>query len=124
VDAVASNIDYQDGGKVQHDIIQYLDQRHKHEDEWLANLQKSIVPATIIWGVDDPVATLKVSDFVWDNILKNRQTKAYYWQLPMANHYLQNDQPEVINLIIRQALGEQVDFSRIDQGIRPVLVDR
>jgi pimeloyl-ACP methyl ester carboxylesterase len=124
VDAVASNIDYQDGGKVQHDIIQYLDQRHKHEDEWLANLQKSIVPATIIWGVDDPVATLKVSDFVWDNILKNRQTKAYYWQLPMANHYLQNDQPEVVNLIIRQALGEQVDFSRIDKDIRPISVDR
>lgn len=79
---------------------------------------------TIIWGVDDPVATLKVSDFVWNIILKNRQTKAWYWKLPMVNHYLQNDQPEVINLIIRQALGEQVDFSRIDQGIRPVLVDR
>jgi hypothetical protein len=42
----------------------------------------------------------------------------------MANHYLQNDQPEVINLIIRQALGEQVDFSRIDEDIRPVLVNR
>lgn len=124
VDAVASNIDYQDGGKVQHSIIQYLNQRHKHENEWLANLQKSIVPTTIIWGVDDPVAPLKVSDFVWNKILKNRQTKAWYWKLPMANHYLQNDQPEVINLIIRQALGEQVDFSRIDQDIRPVLVNR
>ena len=124
VDAVASNIDYQDGGEVQHSIIQYLNQRHKHENEWLANLQKSTVPTTIIWGVDDPVATLKVSDFVWNKILKNRQTKAWYWQLPMANHYLQNDQPEVINLIIRQALGEQVDFSRIDQDIRPVLVNR
>ena len=32
VDAVASNIDYQDGGKVQHYIIQYLDQRHEHEE--------------------------------------------------------------------------------------------
>lgn len=124
VDAVASNIDYQDGGKVQHSIIQYLNQRHKHENEWLANLQQSIIPTTIIWGIDDPVATLKVSDFVWNKILKNRPTKAWYWKLPRANHYLQNDQPEVINLLIRQALGEQVDLSRIDQELRPISVDR
>lgn len=124
VDAVASNIDYQDGGEVQHSIIQYLDQRHKYENEWLATLQTSNIPATIIWGVDDPVATLKVSDFVWNKILKNRQAKSWYWQLPMANHYLQNDQPEVINLIIRQALGERVDFNRLDQEIRPISVNR
>jgi pimeloyl-ACP methyl ester carboxylesterase len=124
VGAVASNIDYQDGGKVQHSIIQYLAQRQKHENEWLENLKNSSVPTTIIWGVDDPVAPLKVADFVWNKSLTNRPTKAYYWQLPMANHYLQNDQPEVVNLIIRQALGEQVDFRRIDKDIRPISVDR
>lgn len=123
VAAVASTIDYQDGGKVQHSIIQYLNQRHECENEWLVNLQTSNVPATMIWGVDDPIATLKVSDFVWNEILKNRQTKSYYWKLPLANHYLQNDQPEVINLIIRQTLGEQIDFNRIGKDIRPIFVD-
>jgi hypothetical protein len=58
------------------------------------------------------------------NAADSQQILVLSWLLPMANHYLQNDQPEVINLIIRQALGEQVDFSRIDQDIRPVLVNR
>jgi pimeloyl-ACP methyl ester carboxylesterase len=123
VAAVASMIDYQDGGEVQHSTIQYLNQRREHEDDWLANLRSSTVPATIIWGVEDPVAPLKVADYVWSEILRERRTEAWYWQLPQANHYPQNDRPEVISMLIRQALGAPGDASKIDGGIRPISVN-
>jgi len=42
------------------------------------------------------------------------------WQLPNADHYLKNDNPIAINLLIRQALGEEVDFSGVPIGQAPI----
>lgn len=109
--AVASSIDYQDGGEVQHATIQYLAQRAEFEETWLDNLRKSRVPATLIWGLDDPVAPTRVADFVWDEILNEREAPAWYWQLEGASHYPQNDRPETISLIVRDALGEETEIS-------------
>jgi pimeloyl-ACP methyl ester carboxylesterase len=120
VDAIASIIDYQAGGDIQHDLIQYLNEREANENEWLQNLKQSTVPATLIWGVDDPIAPIAVADYVWNSSLKIRETPAWYWQLPNANHYLQNDQPVVISILIRLALGEPVDFSSISKENHPI----
>lgn len=61
---VASNIDYQGAGEVQHPTIQYLADRAQYEEQWLNNLRRSPVPATLIWGVDDPIAPTAVSVLV------------------------------------------------------------
>jgi hypothetical protein len=60
---------------------------------------------------------------VWNEVLRERQTVAWYWRLPQANHHLQNDRPEVISMLIRQALGESVDAGEIDESIRPISVN-
>ncbi len=122
VDAIASIIDYQDGGEVQYGTIQYLKQRAENEDAWLIALSNSNIPTSIIWGVNDPVAPTAVPDYVWNSSLKERSVQADYWQLPTANHYLQNDQPEILSLLIRQALGETVDFTSVDDKDKPIHV--
>lgn len=107
IKGVASNIDYQDGGQVQHATIQYLAQRAQYEETWLSNLRESSVPATLIWGLDDPIAFVAVADYVWNEVLRSRDTPATYWQLPQANHYLQNDQPEALVALMCRALGDE-----------------
>jgi len=47
IDAVATSIDHDDGGEVQHATIQYLAERARFEDGWLETLQASEIPTTI-----------------------------------------------------------------------------
>jgi pimeloyl-ACP methyl ester carboxylesterase len=120
VDAMASIIDYQDGGEVQHDIIKYLNQRAEFEDTWLQDLFDSDIPTTIIWGLNDTVAPTRVADFVWEEFLENRVTPANYWQMPNAHHYLQNDRPEILSDLIRQIMGETISFNSYAENLRPI----
>ena len=113
IEAIATTIDYDDGGEVQHATIQYLAERARFENRWLETLGASDIPTTLIWGLDDPVAPVRVADYVWEEYLVDRQAPAWYRQLENANHYLQNDQPETINLIVRSALGEAVDVTDV-----------
>ena len=81
---------YRDGTHILHETIQYLQDRHEHEVEWLGVLHRSTVNCSLIWGMLDPVAVPAVADYVWDNYLKDRpNAPSSYTQLPNANHYLQ-----------------------------------
>lgn len=110
---------YQNGGKIQHDIIQYLNERKQYEVHWLENLRNSTVPTTLVWGEDDAIAPTKVSDYVWTNYLKVRTARSSYWIIPKANHYVQNDRPEILSKLIRQSFGEEVDFQEINEEEEP-----
>jgi len=105
IDAYASIFDYQDGVKVQHAIIKYLNERAKNEVAWLQTLASSDIPTTIIWGELDAVAPLAVPDDVWGKYLENRETPATYWRIPCADHYLQVDEPALIANILRTTLS-------------------
>jgi len=122
INAVASIIDYQDGGEVQHSTIQYLNQRMQYEEIWLDNLKNSDIPTTLFWGTEDKIAPVAVADYVWQAVLKDRSTESYYWRLPNADHYLMNDNPHALNLIIRQVNGEEVEWDSLLDGERPVLL--
>lgn len=122
VNAVASIIDYQDGGEVQHATIQYLNQRMQNEEMWLNNLKNSDIPTTLFWGTEDAIAPPAVAYYVWQTILQDRLTEAYYWRLLNADHYLMNDNPHALNLIIRHVNGEEVDWDSLPDGEKPVLV--
>jgi pimeloyl-ACP methyl ester carboxylesterase len=105
--ALASIFDYQDGVRIQHELIQYLNERRVHEVEWLETLKKSDIPTTLIWGELDRIAPTRVADYVWRRYLSVRQVPSSYWRVPLANHYLQNDQPKVLAELVKYALGAQ-----------------
>jgi pimeloyl-ACP methyl ester carboxylesterase len=107
VSALASIFDYQDGVRIQHQIIQYLKERRVHEVKWLETLKKSDIPTTLVWGERDRIAPPRVADYVWNNYLKGRAAPSFYWRVPLANHYIQNDQPRVVAELVRQALGSR-----------------
>lgn len=113
IDGIATTLGYNNGGEVQHATIQYLAERAQFEDGWLETLGASDIPTTLIWGLDDTVAPTRVADYVWEEYLVDREAPGWYWQLENANHYLQNDQPETIGLIVTSALGEEVDVTDI-----------
>jgi pimeloyl-ACP methyl ester carboxylesterase len=114
IDSYASIFDYQDGGRVQHEIIEYLNERSENEVGWLEGLAKSEIPTTLIWGELDAIAPVAVPDHVWTNYLQDRETPAAYWRIPCADHYLQVDEPELIANIMRTTLEEDEGPAEMD----------
>lgn len=114
IDAYASILDYQDGSRVQHEIIEYLNERAENEVGWLEGLAKSEIPTTLIWGEQDAIAPVAVPDYVWANYLMDRAVPATYWRIPCADHYLQVDVPDLMAKIMRATLGDDEDPSKIE----------
>ena len=104
---MASTFQYQGGTTVFPKTLRYLDYRRKLEKTWLQTLSKSKIPATLIWGEQDPIAKTEIADFVWENHLRNRGAAASYWRLPCASHYPQNDQPKIIAQLVRRSLSDE-----------------
>ncbi len=121
---ISSTFMYQGGTTVFPKTLRYLDDRRQFEHTWLQTLAQSEIPATIIWGERDPIATTEIADFVWENYLLNRGAAATYWRLPCAAHYPQNDQPKVIAQLVRRSLSTQSVVVNDEQssGCAPVLV--
>jgi pimeloyl-ACP methyl ester carboxylesterase len=113
IEALASIFNYQSGVRIENKIIQYLNQRKKHEMAWLDTLGHSEIPITLIWGEKDIIAPVTVADYVWGNYLKSRIATTTYWRVPCANHYLQVDQPEILAALVRAALDPEFDISQI-----------
>ena len=122
---MSSTFKYQGGTTVFPKTLRYLQDRHKWETTWLQTLSRSDIPATLIWGEKDPIATTEIANLVWDNHLRNRSAAASYWRLPCASHYPQNDQPEVIAQLVRWSLSEDEDaFTAVqNSACAPVLVE-
>ncbi|MGA2973703.1 MAG: alpha/beta hydrolase [Spirochaetia bacterium] len=122
--ALASIFAYQDGTKVEHEIIKYLNERKANESAWLETLQRSDIPTTLVWGERDKIAPTAVADYVWTNYLKTRPIPATYWRVPAANHYIQHDQPQALAAIIRKAVGASrgpggVAGARLEDSVTP-----
>ena len=125
VKAMAAQFAYQSGVEVLPSTIQYLNERKEMEVTYLQVLERSAVPVTLIWGLHDMVAPVRVAQYVWDTALKNRAAAAAYWVVPCGNHYLQHDQPAVIAGIIRSAVakpGQSAPFNLNGEACGPVLV--
>jgi len=125
VKAMAVQFAYQSGVQVLPATIQYLNERKEMEVTYLQVLARSAVPVTLIWGVHDMIAPLRVADYVWNTALKTRKAAGAYWIVPCGNHYLQHDQPAAIAGIIRAAVdkpGQSAPFNLSAEGCAPVLV--
>jgi pimeloyl-ACP methyl ester carboxylesterase len=125
--ALEYNFAHEDGVRVIPATIQYLNERKKFEDGFLASLAASDVPVTLIWGVHDMVSPVRVADYVWSSSLAKRSSPASYWLAPCANHYLLHDQPQAIATLMRAELGHPAAAAPANlttDVCAPVLVDR
>jgi len=119
IEAYASQFAYQDGTRVQHEIILYLDERAEHEVAWLEALANSEIPTTLIWGELDGIAPVAVPDHVWMNYLEHRAAAAAYWRIPCADHYLQVDAPLLLADIVRSTISGEPSASELRGGNCP-----
>jgi pimeloyl-ACP methyl ester carboxylesterase len=122
IDAYASVFDYQDGGRVQHEIIEYLNERSENEVVWLETLERSEIPTTLIWGELDAIAPVAVPDYVWVSYLGNREAPADYWRISCVDHYLQVDDPKLIADIVRVTLEGSPPAEMEGQACRAVQI--
>lgn len=124
--ALAKCFAHNDGVRVLPDTIQYLHERAADETGWLEALSTSHVDTTVVWGLHDNVAPLRVPNHVWQTYLKNKPGRNRFWVVPGADHYLQCDAPAQLAQIIRlTAQGGDIPLQTL--GNRPdgaVLVDQ
>ncbi|ETW21384.1 alpha/beta fold hydrolase [Mycobacterium gastri] len=124
--ALAKCFAHNDGISVLPDTIQYLHERTADETRWLDELSTMSLNTTLVWGLHDSVAPLRVANHVWQAFLKNQPGRSRYWVVPGADHYLQCDAPTELAEIVRvTAGGEDVGLQTL--GSRPdgaVLVDQ
>ena len=125
--ALAETFAYNDGMTVMHGTIQYLVERAANEQRWLDDLAALPVRTTLIWGLCDTVAPLRVAAHVWDNYLVGKPGANEFWVLPRANHYLQNDQPREFAHAVHAFLSNTSPTAPgpvSDEVGAPVFVDR
>jgi len=127
IGALAETFAHNNGVAVMHGTIQYLVERAEHETAWLEELTALPVKTTLIWGLCDAIAPLRVAAHVWDNYLMDKPGANEFWVLPRANHYVQNDQPrefvQVLTTTLSNASPEAPGPLSADVGA-PVFVDR
>jgi pimeloyl-ACP methyl ester carboxylesterase len=124
--ALAKSFAHNDGIRVLPDTIQYLHERAADETGWLEALSTSDVNTTVIWGVHDNVAPLRVPNHVWQTYLRNKPGRNRYWVIPGADHYLQCDAPGQLAQIVRlTARGDDIPLQTLgNQPDGAVLVDQ
>lgn len=117
---------YNDGVRVLPDVIQYLNERAEGETGWLEALSKLPVDTTLVWGLHDNVAPLRVANHVWQTYLRGKPGLSRYWVVPGADHYLQCDAPGQLAQIVRvTARGEDIPLQTLgDEPGGAVLVDQ
>jgi pimeloyl-ACP methyl ester carboxylesterase len=108
------------------DTIQYLNERAADETNWLQALSASDVNTTLVWGLHDNVAPVRVANYVWQEFLRSKPGLNRYWILPSADHYLQCDAPEQLADVVRvTASGEPTSLCTFgDWPAGAVLVDQ
>ena len=124
--ALAKCFAHNDGIAVLPATIRYLYERAADETRWLESLSRSETNLTLVWGVHDNVAPLRVPNHVWQTYLKNKPGRNRYWVVPTADHYVQCDAPAQLAQIIRQtATGADIPLQTL--GKQPedaVLIDQ
>jgi pimeloyl-ACP methyl ester carboxylesterase len=79
-----------DGHRIAHLLISYLDERVRYADRWHGAVRDWPKPLSFLWALDDPVATTNVLDG-----LRELRPAADVVELPVVGHYPQVEVPEV-----------------------------
>jgi pimeloyl-ACP methyl ester carboxylesterase len=127
VQALAATFAHADGVAVLHETIQYLVERSVDETAWLEALAANSLPTTVIWGVYDPIAPIRVATHVWHAHLMFKPGRNALYLIPGANHYVQTDRPDAFVQALEHALASPADATpgALDEAVdAPILVDR
>ena len=127
VQALAATFAHDDGVAVLHETIQYLVERSADEEAWLRALAATPLPTTLIWGLYDTVAPIRVATHVWHEHLMFKPGRNAFYLIPGANHYLQNDRPDAFVEVLQHALDSPDDAApgALGEAVdAPLLVDR
>lgn len=127
VQALTATFAHADGVGVLHETIQYLVERSRDEETWLRSLAQSSLPTTLIWGLYDTIAPLRVATHVWHSYLIFKPGRNAFYLIPGANHYLQNDRPDAYVQAVEHALSGPDDATpgALAEAVdAPILVDR
>lgn len=126
ITALAKCFAYNDGTSVLPDTIQYLNERAADEMSWLAALSRNTVDTTLVWGLHDNVSPVRVANFVWQSILRDKPGVNRYWIVPSADHYLQCDAaPQLAQILRLTTRGEVIPLQTLgNQPDGAVLVDQ
>ncbi len=124
--ALAQCFAYNDQVAVLPDTIQYLNERAADETNWLQALSVSNINTSLVWGLHDNVAPVRVANYVWQEFLRAKPGLNRYWVLPSADHYLQCDAPEQLADVVRlTAAAEPTSLCTVgDWPEGAVLVDQ
>ena len=79
-----------DGHRIAHLLISYLDERERYASRWHGAVRDWPKPLSFLWALDDPVATTNVLDG-----LRELRPAADVVELPGVGHYPQVEVPEV-----------------------------
>jgi pimeloyl-ACP methyl ester carboxylesterase len=79
-----------DGHRIAHLLISYLDERERYADRWHGAVRDWPKPLSFLWALEDPVATTNVLDG-----LRELRPAADVVELPGVGHYPQVEVPEV-----------------------------
>lgn len=124
--ALAKCFAHNDGTSVLPDTIQYLHERAADETNWLAALSRNAVDTSLVWGLHDNVSPVRVANFVWQSVFKDKPGVNRYWIVPSADHYVQCDAaPQLAQIIRLTVSGEAIALQTLDnRPDGPVLVDQ
>ncbi|HET8639117.1 MAG TPA: alpha/beta hydrolase [Solirubrobacterales bacterium] len=95
-----SLIAHNDGQRIAHRTINYMAERERFTDRWHGAIRDWPRPLTLAWGLQDPVATVKVLDG-----LRALRPGVEVIELPGAGHYPQVESPGEIAAALDQALA-------------------
>lgn len=90
-------LQFNNGVRNYHRLMQYMPERWHHQFEWLDTLKTTEADISLIWGQADPVATPAVADFVY----KMRQDIRYI-KLEHIGHYPHWEQPGLIADLVQE----------------------
>jgi pimeloyl-ACP methyl ester carboxylesterase len=100
IDAFWSLLTHNDGAKINHLLIKYLDERKRHELQWLDALVAHPAPLLIIWGQRDPVSVPRIAEAI-----RKRRPDALYVPLSDIGHYPQWEAPETVAREVQAFVG-------------------
>ncbi|NMN94497.1 alpha/beta fold hydrolase [Antrihabitans stalactiti] len=91
------------GRRVQHALLRYIDERRENKDRWQAALEKYAGPTLFVWGPADPISGGHVLER-----LRVRIPTATFTVLddaPAAGHYPQVESPAEVGRALAEFLG-------------------
>jgi pimeloyl-ACP methyl ester carboxylesterase len=95
-----SLVAHNDGRRIGHLLVHYMDERERLTDRWHGALRDWPRPLTLAWGLRDPVATRRVLDG-----LRALRPGVPVCELPDVGHYPQLERPQQIAAALDEALA-------------------